>query len=139
MTALKRSPGITAARFALVGLLGGTLWVALGSCKLPTTNGNGGTPIDIDFNLATQTTLAIDFTGADSANVRLLNVAPGQLYLAKANLSVSTATAAATGGCGILRGAAGRRTGDHRGPIRRAVGRRGSRRSNTSKWPTHGQ
>lgn len=97
MTMNGRSPGITAARIVFLGLLGGFFWVSLWGCNPSVGSGDTGTSIDVDFNIATQAVLRLDCGTSDSANVRLLNVAAGQLYLGKANVSGSTASAANTG------------------------------------------
>ena len=99
MTAEKRSLGSAVTKIALLGLLSSLLWVSLGSCTPVTVVGGAGTSVDVDFDLAAQSVLRINFGGADAANVRLVHVpvAGGQLYLGKANVSGSAAAAAATG------------------------------------------
>ena len=96
MTVAQRS-GASTAQSILFGLLGVLIGASLAACSLPTSPNTIGSSIDIDFNLATQSVLRIDFAGNDAAKVKLLNVPVGQLYMAKANVSGTAAAASSTG------------------------------------------
>lgn len=95
--ATARQLGASRARSVLIGLLGVLAGAALAACSLPTTPNTSGTSIDINFDLATQSVLRIDFGGNDEAKVKLVNVPAGQLYLAKANVSAAAVAASGTG------------------------------------------
>jgi len=97
MTALKRSSGIAATGFALMGILGGFLWASLSGCAPVVPLANGGGTADFDFDLSTQSVMRLDFGAKDTVSVKLVNVPAGRLYLGKANISRSVTAATVTG------------------------------------------
>lgn len=91
------------------------------TAELACTSTSSDNESALDFNLSEKSVLTLDFNDSDTIKVRLNNVAPGTLYLGKANVSASAVSGSSTGRADVsgLQKALSQKDRSINGPIKR--------------------